>query len=96
LACKTIPLYWGAPNIKEFYNPDGILSWNGTEELYDLLKSLNPQFYASKVAAIEENYQKALTYADRTGNIARAIIDSWTPKLGPTHPGLPNVPPVEG
>ena len=94
LACKTIPIYWGCPNVKEFYNPDGILSWNGTEELYDLLKSLNPQTYASKAAAIEENYQKALTYADRTGNIARAIIDSWTPKTGPIHSGAPNVSPA--
>ena len=91
LACKTIPIYWGAPNIKEFYNPDGILSWDGTQDLLAILQGLTPDFYASKQAAIEENYHRALTYADRTGNIARAIIDSWTQKQGPQHSGEPNV-----
>jgi len=90
-ATKTIPIYWGAPNIGDFYNPDGILSWNGTQDLMDILHSLTPEMYAQKMAAVEENYHKALTYADRTGNIARAIIDSWTPKP-PTHSGLPNQP----
>jgi hypothetical protein len=94
LACKVIPIYWGAPNIKDFYNPDGILSWNGTQDLWDILHGLTPEFYATKQAAIEENYHKALTYADRTGNIALAIIDSWTPKTSVTHSGEPNVPPT--
>jgi hypothetical protein len=93
-ATKTLPIYWGCPNIREFFNKDGILQFDGTQDLLDILHGLTPEFYASKAAAIEENYHKALTYADRTGNIARAIIDSWTPKMGPVHSGEPNVPPA--
>ena len=92
-ATKTLPVYWGCPNIGDFFNKDGILQWNGTQDLLDLLHGLTPEFYASKAAAIEDNYHRALKYADRTGNIARAIIDSWTPKVGPIHTGAPNVPP---
>jgi hypothetical protein len=62
------------------------------DSLEKVLLSLTPELYASKAAAIEENYQKALTYADRTGNVARAIIDSWTPKIT-VYSGAPNVPP---
>jgi Glycosyltransferase family 10 (fucosyltransferase) C-term len=93
LATKTIPIYWGCPNIENFYNRDGILGFDGYQDLEDTLKSLTPEFYASKAAAIEQNYHTALTYADRTGNIAKAIIESWTPKAGPIHSGEPNVPP---
>lgn len=92
-ATKTIPIYWGPHNIGDFYNKDAILSFNSTQELLDLLTGLTPDLYASKQAAIEENYKTALTYADRTGNIARAIIESWTPKTGPIHSGEPNVEP---
>ena len=94
LATKTIPIYWGCPNIGNFYNRDGILSFDGTENLMDILAGLTPEFYASKIAVIQENYHKALAYADRTGNIARAIIDSWTPKILTIHTGAANVPPA--
>lgn len=93
LATKTIPIYWGAPNVGVFYNQSSILSFDSYQELEEVLEKLTPSFYASKQAAIEENYHKALTYADRTGNIARAIIDSWTPKISVLHTGAPNVPP---
>src|SRR5579859_321806 len=88
-ATKTIPIYRGAPNIGDFYNKDAIITWEGTQELMDALHALTPEFYASKQAAIEENYKKALTYYDRTGNVARAIIDSWAPKIEKIHSGEP-------
>jgi hypothetical protein len=91
-ATKTIPIYWGAPNVGTFYNKDAILSFNSTQELFDILNGLTPEFYATKQAAIEENYNTALTYADRTGNIAKSIIESWAPKIK-KHDGGPNVPP---
>jgi len=90
MATKTIPIYWGAPNIGEFYNPEGILSWEGTGDLFNLLERINEGYYRSRKDAIEENYQRALKYADRTGNVARAIIDSWTPKIARVHSGQPN------
>lgn len=92
MATKTIPIYWGAPNVGNFYNKEGILSWEGTQDLLDILHALTPEFYASKQAVIEDNYNRALKYVDRTGNIARAIIESWTPKISVVHSGEPNVP----
>jgi hypothetical protein len=91
-ATKTIPIYWGAPNISEFYNPDGVLSWNTPQDLFDILNRLTPGYYASKQVVIEENYQRALKYVDRTGNLVKAIQESWTPKIDVVHSGEPNVP----
>ena len=92
LATKTIPIYYGCPNVGDFYNPASILSWNGTSDLFAILGSLTPDLYDSKKAAIDENYERALKYADRTGNIVRAIQDAWTPRINIVHSGEPNIP----
>lgn len=90
-ATKTIPIYWGCPNAGDFFNKDGILQFDGWGELKGILDNLTPEFYASKQAVIEENYQKSLAYIDRTGNVARAIIDSWRSKVEIIHSGAPDV-----
>jgi hypothetical protein len=90
LATKTIPIYWGPSNIGDFYNKDGILTWNGTKDLMDMLAWIWPGYYESKKDAIEDNYNRAIKHVDRTGNVARAIIDSWVPKAGIVHSGRPN------
>ena len=91
-ATKTVPLYWGCPNVGDFFNPKGIITWTNVTDLFDKLTSLTPWQYNSLTDVIEENYQLAIKYADRTGNIARAIIDSWIPKIEKVHSGEPNIP----
>jgi hypothetical protein len=90
-ATKTIPIYWGASNLGNFYNPEGFYQFETFAGLMRVLKGLTPDTYASKKEAIEDNYLRALKYADRTGNVARAIIESWTPNITKIHSGLPNV-----
>ncbi len=102
-ATKTIPVYYGAPNIGKFYNVDGIVPFGDLRgaletlsNLNEVLQGLTPGYYASKRAAIEENYEKALKYHDRTGNVVRAIEASWTSNVVPVHSGDPNVDPHAG
>ena len=100
-ATKTVPIFRSGANIGEFFNPDGILAFGNSYNpraaatLNDVLLSLTPDFYHSaKVqAAIEENYQKSLTYSDRIGRLTKAITDSWIPKITKVHSGAPNVAP---
>ena len=61
---KTIPIYWGCPNIDEFFNTDGIITFNNVDELTTILNNLTYEFYESKKDVIEENYNKAKQYAD--------------------------------
>ncbi len=57
---KTIPLYWGAPNIHKHFNEKGIISFSNVEHLMAHLKALTPSFYESRTNIIEENFNKAL------------------------------------
>jgi len=58
---KTIPLYWGCPNISEFgYDEKGIIRFNTKEELLDIINNLTPEKYNEMLPYIEYNYELAL------------------------------------
>ena len=58
----TIPIYYGAPNIGEFYDLNGILVFHNQEELDSILLNLTPELYYSKLQAVYNNYRRALSY----------------------------------
>jgi hypothetical protein len=70
---KTIPIYWGCSNIGDFYNEEGIIRVSNVDEAIKIINTLTPDYYSSKLKIIEENYNKAFTYKDYTGNISKQI-----------------------
>lgn len=57
---KTIPIYWGCPNISEFgYDERGIIRFNTLEELIPILNSLTPETYEKLQPFIDYNYELA-------------------------------------
>lgn len=61
---KTVPIYWGTKDVANFFNKDGILFFEKSSELKDILKIITPEFYKQKKHAIDENYELALQYKD--------------------------------
>ena len=59
-ATKTIPIYWGAPNIGKYFNKEGIITFENEEDLVEILNSLTEEDYNSRLEAVEENYILAL------------------------------------
>jgi hypothetical protein len=57
---KTVPIYYGCPNVSDYYNMDGILKFDTAEELIKILKSLTPQKYDEMKDAIEDNHNRFL------------------------------------
>ena len=62
LVAKTIPLFWGCPNIGNFFNMDGIIHFNTVDELMGILPTLTPDYYMQHYDAVHENFLKAMTY----------------------------------
>lgn len=56
-ASKTVPIYWGCPNIGEYFDKRGVIAFNTKEELIDIVNSLTPELYKSMLPYIETNYQ---------------------------------------
>lgn len=59
-ATKTIPIYWGAPNIGDYFNKKGIITFENEEDLIEILNNLTEEDYKNRLEAVEENYILAL------------------------------------
>lgn len=53
-ATGTIPIYWGAPDVHNYFNKDGIII---LDENFDL-NMLTPELYQSKMEAIKDNFNR--------------------------------------
>ena len=74
---KTIPIYWGCPNIGDYFDSDGIICFNDIDELNVILTNLNELDYNKRLEIIEKNYEKAKDYAfffDRINNSIKALV----------------------
>lgn len=61
-AFGTIPIFWGCPNVGNFFDSEGILTFDTIEELQAILDSLSPSLYQSKMPHIEKNMALAQKY----------------------------------
>lgn len=61
---KTIPIYWGCPNIGDFFDKRGIITFKNEDELVSILNSLTEEDYWNKKEAIDYNYQMANYWKD--------------------------------
>ena len=57
LACGTIPIYWGCSNIGDYYDIDGIITFDTLEELHKILLNLRPADYYKREKSIKNNLE---------------------------------------
>jgi len=56
---KTVPIYYGCSNIGEFFNEDGIETFDTADEAMHICNSLTEKHYYGRIDAINENYEIA-------------------------------------
>ncbi len=54
---KTLPIYWGAPNMGDWYDERGVIYFNDENELVEIINKLTPDDYYSRLPYIENNYR---------------------------------------
>jgi len=71
LITKTIPIYYGAPNISEYFDITGwiILTNESITELSDKLSILTPEYYMNNFTTCMKNYNIVQKYINLTENI---------------------------
>lgn len=72
---KTVPIYWGCPNIGEYFLTEGmiLLQSSTVEEFFEKVSNLTPDTYSQMLPMIEQNYQRCLQYVTVEDNINRAL-----------------------
>ena len=63
-ATGTIPVYMGTKKVAEYFNPDGIIFFDGTFDV----NTLTEELYQSKMEAIKDNYDRVQKYS---------VLDDW-------------------
>lgn len=54
---KTIPVYWGCPSIGNFFDINGIITFDNIEELNNILGNISIEKYNSILKSVENNYK---------------------------------------
>lgn len=62
-ALGTIPIFWGAPNIHEYFDAKGILQFDTVDRLQKVLSGLDSKIWADKIGHIYVNLRKMQEYA---------------------------------
>ena len=75
LCTKTIPVYYGAPNIHEYFDTTGwiILENESVDELVEKLKQLDPEWYTRNLDTVEKNYKTVQGFLSFSDNVNKAL-----------------------
>ncbi|WP_136658633.1 glycosyltransferase family 10 [Nitratireductor sp. XY-223] len=74
MICRTLPIYWGAPDIERHFDPDGMIICRSADEIRSAIAAATPELYEAKRASIEANRDIALRYVDYEANAANALL----------------------
>jgi hypothetical protein len=74
---KTVPIYWGCPNIDKYFDRDGLYIADSEQDIIDICNDLSPDNYYNKKESIENNFQSCLKYCDDISlRLCEAIKDA--------------------
>ena len=75
LYTKTIPVYYGAPNIHEYFDTTGwiILENESVDALLEKLAKLDNDWYNRHLEIVEKNYTTVQQYLVFTNNINKTL-----------------------
>jgi hypothetical protein len=68
LITKTVPIFWGAENIGDFFNVNGFFIVKNVKDIVEICNSLSNKTYQLMEPYIIENYNEALKYANLSDN----------------------------
>lgn len=71
--CRTVPLYWGCPNIADYFDTSGMIICDTEEELRQKMSDVSLKDYTSRADALERNYASAVQHADYIERAALAV-----------------------
>lgn len=81
-ASKTVPIYYGCPNIGDWFSMDGIITFQDLDELAVIIRHLDADSYSSRLKAVERNYEIAKQFHgdnDIAPRLTRKIIEEVNP-----------------
>lgn len=71
----TVPIYWGCPNIGDFFDPRGIVHVETYEDIINAIETLTESDYERMMPYVLANFEKALPYRFHEDTVYEHIKD---------------------
>jgi glycosyl transferase family 10 (putative fucosyltransferase) len=78
--CKTVPIYWGAPNIADYFDVRGMIICETADEIRTALANISVSDYQARLKWIKKNRDAATEHAKYIERAAQLIRDSLMQK----------------
>lgn len=75
LQTNTVPIYWGAPNIENWFDIRGFIIVDNLDDIVTACNSLNPSSYQEMLPYIKYNFEKSKKYTTITDRLEEKIIE---------------------
>ena len=75
IACGTVPIFWGTPNIGDFFNTDGIIEFANFDDFAKV--KLSRDVYCDMLPAVKENFNRLSNYLSTDDYIADLIMKDF-------------------
>ncbi|MCP4787491.1 MAG: hypothetical protein GY903_31495 [Fuerstiella sp.] len=62
--CRSVPIYWGAPDIAHFFDPRGMVCCATSEEVQQAVQQFTAEDYAARQTFLEKNRVLAMQYLE--------------------------------
>ena len=70
----TVPIFWGCPNISEYFDERGFITFDTIEELDEILSNLTIKDYTDRLEYIEKNLTLSKDYVSTDDIVADTLI----------------------
>lgn len=77
LQTNTVPIYYGCPNVGDWFDIRGFIIVNDLNEIVDACNKLTPDSYKEMLPYVEENYKRSIEYVsidERLKNKIKELI----------------------
>lgn len=71
----TVPILWGLPNVEDYFDVGGVITFDTLEELDNILENLSIDDYISRASAIKRNFELVKKYICTDDIVADTLID---------------------
>jgi hypothetical protein len=78
IVTKTVPIYWGCPNIEKYFDVRGLILVSDDDDIIKVVNALNPEDYYTRLAFVEENFQRAQRWINLPQRIRHVIATVLT------------------
>lgn len=74
ILCRTVPIYWGCPNIADFFDTRGMIICTSPAEMQAAVGRMSEADYAERLPALDALRPVAEGYGDPYARAARALV----------------------